>query len=129
MTLDTNAPRLLSDSPVSMFTKVHFCIMKCHKDIEISFHCIALHCSCNALQCNATTVPLLKSCHRRRSLFLITGGHHILNEFSFAPRLTIIFTTSSAAGERRPTEGMTNFCVKIINGHNGDDEEEIYFLK
>ena len=26
------------------------------------------------------TVPLLKSCHRRRSLFLITGGHHILNE-------------------------------------------------
>ena len=26
------------------------------------------------------TVPLLKSCHRRRSLFLITGGHQILNE-------------------------------------------------
>ena len=26
------------------------------------------------------TVPLLKSCHRRRSLFLITGGHHILHE-------------------------------------------------
>ena len=48
-------------------------------------------------------------------------------QFSFAPRLTIIFTTSSAAGGRRPTEGMTNFCVKIINGHNGDDEEEIYF--
>ena len=51
-------------------------------------------------------------------------------QFSFAPRLTIIFTTTSAAGERRPTEGMTNFCVKIMNGHNGDedgDEEEIYF--
>ena len=50
-------------------------------------------------------------------------------QFSFAPRLTIIFTTSSAAGERRPTECMKNFCVKIINGHNGDDEEEIYFLE
>ena len=48
-------------------------------------------------------------------------------QFRFAPRLTIIFTTSSAAGGRRPTEGMKNFCVKIINGHNGDDEEEIYF--
>ena len=46
-------------------------------------------------------------------------------KFSFAPRLTIIFTMTPAAGE--PTEGMKNFCVKIINGHNGDDEEEIYF--
>ena len=26
------------------------------------------------------TVPLLKSCHRRRRLFLITGGRHILHE-------------------------------------------------
>ena len=59
---------------------LHQSSLKCHKDIEISFHCIALHCSCNAMQCNATTVPLLKSCHRRRSLFLITDGHHILHE-------------------------------------------------
>ena len=28
----------------------------------------------------AGTVPLLKSCHRRRRLFLITGGRHILHE-------------------------------------------------
>ena len=47
--------------------------------------------------------------------------------FSFALRLTIIFTTTSAAGERRPTQGMKNFCVKIINDHDGDDEEEISF--
>ena len=32
------------------------------------------------LQRFTDTVPLLKSCHRRRSLFLITGGHHILHE-------------------------------------------------
>ena len=29
---------------------------------------------------DAGTVPLLKSCHRRRRLFLITGGRHILHE-------------------------------------------------
>ena len=58
-------------------------------------------------------------CKSGRSIFVL--------QFSFAPRLTIIFTTTQAAGERRPNEGMKNFCVKIINGYNGDDEEEIYF--
>ena len=45
----------------------------------------------------------------------------------FCTAVTIIFTTTPAAGERRPAESMKNFCVKIINGHNGDVEEEIYF--
>ena len=33
------------------------------------------------MQCNATTVPLLKSFHRWRSIFLIAGGHYIIRIF------------------------------------------------
>ena len=60
-------------------------------------------------------------------MYCKSGRPIFVSQFNFAPRLTIIFTTTPAAGERRPTEGMKNFCVKIINGHNGDDEMEIYF--
>ena len=54
-----------------------FCKMHCFPP-WMRYHLIFHACLVNI--CVSDTVPHLKSCHRRRSLFLITGGHHILHE-------------------------------------------------
>ena len=75
---------------------------------------------------NMYTVPLLKSFHIRRSLFLITGGHHILHKFRdhysmvHLPPIIIFLLNSQKSGQMRqsnhppssPAEGRQKILIK-----------------